>query len=217
MAVAVLLPPVGLSSLDGDRRVSAAELAELPMTLLGAIRSGDELLVGADGQLVVTDARSEAAESKTVEKLHRIPGQLLVWGYVGSDDVGQPMREFFDAVKLTDWQALGDASSLRLHEVVRDNPNPHRSEVLIAGYLGGKLGIWTADETGCVSSSPNLAFSGYGRVAARVGWRTIQRLAPALSFEERVRHLWTETIDEVYGLGPPLSLWRITPDSCERV
>ena len=110
------------------------------MTLLGAVRDADRVLVGADGLLIVTDKRSEGAESLTVQKLYRLGRHSVVWGYVGEDGIGRAMRVFIDSLEITDWPTLTQACGTKIRELnVQAGMFHHPTGVLIVGYLDEDL------------------------------------------------------------------------------
>jgi hypothetical protein len=196
-------------------------MCEIPMTILGAVHDGHgTLLVAADSAQVNTDSHSEAATVRLVEKLSPL-GEHLVWGWHGSDGRGDRIGAYLASLDaIADWPTLEDGCGPAVKNANAEGwigaPGT-RTQCLIAGLIGRRPGVLVVDADGKTQFSDDALFVGWGRVAALVGWQVAKSQESSLSFEERFVNVMELTIATVWGLEPPLSLWRITALGCDQL
>lgn len=183
------------------------------MTLLAAVRDGDDaMLVASDSAEVDSDNRSEAAELLLVDKLAPLSAHPLVWGWAGNGEVGGHIGAYLDSLRTIDeWASFAEGLGPAVAEANRKpwlTGPVTRTECLVAGIVGGEVGVVAAKADGQTRVAYDFLFLGWGRVAARVGW-----LISADSFgspRERFVRVLETTIREVHGLEPPIRLWRVS-------
>jgi hypothetical protein len=208
-----------IGSLDAAFSQNSSSALQTPMTLLVAIQKDeDTIFVGADGKSISKDVHSYAAAPETADKIDRIPGRNLVWGYRGIDLVGEPFRDYIIDHCPLSWDEMKEV----VGPMVRSLNKAHSEQgsetsILVAGFLGGTAGIREIDHWGNIVCEKNECFSGFGRVATKVAWGTINRYASESDFEERFLSLMEIAIGGIEGLGPPVSVWKVTSSDCARV
>jgi hypothetical protein len=204
--------------------VSDHEAEVLDLTLLGAVRDGDSVLVAADSSVWRSDGMGSASYQGTATKFRRLrsqlPETLVLFGAYGDQDVGERIAAWLErSTAWGNWNELvrvaGDM--LRRANTAEGVTKDAITHAMVAGSIQGELGIERIGPYGATEANENPAFLGNGRVAAQVGWDIAAEAAPAMSNEERLRLVMRRTTMAVVPLGPPLCYWRVTSDGVEEL
>ena len=192
------------------------------MTILGAVHDGSgTVFVTADSGEIQSDNRSEATDLRLVEKLQQVPNRLLVWGYQGDDGRGDRIGAYLSSLgDLSDWQTLADGFGPAVRDANRSGwieTPATKTQGFVAGLVSGEGGMVVADPDGHVTLTNDFLFIGWGRIAAKVAWQVASAHPSPLPVKDRLVGLMETTIDTVWGLERPVSLWRVTGEGCEHL
>lgn len=193
------------------------------MTLLGAMRDGDSVLVAADSLVSRSDAYGGASFVGTAVKFRRLRGlndTFVLFGAYGDQDIGEPIALQLEVSQAwASWSELLNVAGdiLRRTNGALGMPRDRLTAVMVAGSLRGELGVHRIGYWGTAETEENPAFLGNGRVVAQVGWDIAAVAAPAMSNEDRLRLVMRRTTMTVMPLGPPLHYWRVRTDGIEEL
>lgn len=193
------------------------------MTLLGAVRDDDAVLVTADSNVWRTDGQGGASFEGTTVKFHRLredsrQGGYLLYGFYGSEHIGEPLGAQLEASSA--WAKWDELLRVAGDMFRRANTAPgmtqdHFTSCLFAGCLMGEFGIQRLNYWGRQEAQEDPAFLGNGRIVAKAGWQVAAEIDSAMSAEDRLRLVMRHTVNEVQPLGPPINFWRVTCDGVE--
>jgi hypothetical protein len=185
----------------------------LPVTLLAAVFDDDSIIVGADSVLTRIDAMGMAAYEGTTIKFRQLRDTNALYGYYGSQDVGEPIGVQIEAsIRWATWSELLPVATdlIRSKTTAHGFPKNELTSLMFAGYIEGEPAIHRIGEYGHQEAQESPAFLGNGRVAARVGWQIAEGANVDMSVEDRLRLVMRQTAVGVVPLGPPMRYWRVT-------
>jgi hypothetical protein len=195
------------------RTLADQEIEALPMTLLGAVRDGDSVLVTADSAVWHSDHAGTASYQGTTVKFRPLRNTNALYGFYGEESLGESVAAELEVSQAwANWNELARVTGmfLRARNIMPGlNPN-HFTHVMVAGELGGDLGIHRINAWGMPEAQENPAFLGNGRVVAKVGWIAAEAIDPDMSAEDRLRVVMRHTVAEVQPLDGPIRFWRVT-------
>lgn len=189
------------------------------MTIIGTMRLGDRLIIGADGQLVA-DGRV-TIES---EKLHVVQwAEKLIWGYSGAQPVGEAFKKWIGQTPLKSWgefrttaaEQLAGLNGLARTQAQLARTQTEPAEILAAGFIGGEAGIVHFDnEGGATDVIDRVSFIGSGMTYALVAWAAIglavgeENLLSVANFRAAIE----APAKLIVGLGgPPIRIEELEP------
>jgi hypothetical protein len=197
------------------------------MTLLAAVRdSFGSILLGADGQEDRRDSIATFRDVGPTRKLAQVANRPVVWGWHGSDLIGDPFENWINgpAPDWTSWSTLATAANnelTRLHieagkQLGELNPETNTS-VVVGGTIAGDLQAKAfANRKIQSKGDPDTGlFVGVASNCAWIGWQHIRQHSQptARNFYE-----WLYTLSkEAEGIKPPVQVWRLAPGDCREL
>ncbi|MGA3352660.1 MAG: hypothetical protein ABSD85_05660 [Acidimicrobiales bacterium] len=180
------------------------------MTILAAVRVNETVLIGADS----LEIRQQAGYGETVDKLYRVPGTSVIWGYYGNGDAGKLFRKHVVETPVRSWGDLTYKFECAVEKLDSDYVLQGGFGALFAGDLHGELRI--AGFGSHHRASDEWCFLGLNRLAAQVSWEILATRPNGLNTTERFRLVMETVIQASQSLlGMPLNCWRITTSTCE--
>lgn len=202
LALDLVSPPVSIDSDEG-----------WPMTLVGAVRCGNALILAADEREVRSDSTGGSTWS-LVDKWHQVATEPVMWAWVGEGEVGWRWGEWFESQRDLSWDGIEAEGSNELRRLNLAAPHGKTAGIVVAGFVRGDPGIVGFDHTGqmkCPHREHEYAQgnSEFGFALAR-HWGARHSLSSARHFTE----LFALTVERDPFLQG-LRFWSVTPDGVD--
>jgi hypothetical protein len=200
--------PVDRSRIWSDNGVDSV------VTLLAGVQEPDRILVAADSLQVW----QQQGYGESIAKLQKIPGQDLVYAIYGEGTYDLQFRDFLVQKKFSDWSQLEYETPYLVKRLDLESA-PHGFAAIVAGRLEDNIVRLLPFGRFTLPASGSAQFIGQNRLAAKVAWDAAASLASSVDIETRFATVMETVVSASPPmLGPPVHMWRVTPDrGCEQV
>jgi hypothetical protein len=201
------------------------------MTVIAALKeSPDSILIAADSQTMEIEVTGQVRHS-TSHKLQVHPKLPMAWGVYDNVSIGVDFNEWLNQYHWApsiDWYDIQHQIAERLATL---NGNQRRlctiagrlvqdSELcgaLIVAFYGGVGRVFQVSGSGMASAKRELEFHavGSGFIHANIAYKTIMRVKPDSSAEDKLRTAVRIAAEDAPSCGPPVHIARVTSNGVE--
>lgn len=201
------------------------------MTVIAALKeSPDSILIAADSQQMEIEATGQVRHL-TSHKLQAHPKLPIAWGVYDNVSIGVEFNEWlkqFDWRYSNDWYGVQQQIAERLATL---NGNQRRlcqiagrfaqdSELcgaLIVAFRDGTGSVFQVSASGMVAPKQEHEFHavGSGFIHANIAYKTIMRVKPEITAEDKLRAVVRIAAEDAPSCGPPVHIARVTSNGVE--
>jgi hypothetical protein len=206
-------------------------LKDPPMTVIAALQeSPDSILIAADSQTMELQVTGQVRHSSN-HKLQVHPKLPIAWGVYDNIGIGAefnewlkqyhwaPLVEWYDVQQqIAEHLATLNGSQRRLCTIAgRLVQDSELCGALIVAFYGGIGRVFQVSASGMVSAKQEHEFHavGSGFIHANIAYKTIMRVGPNISAENKLRTAVQIAAEDAPTCGPPVHVARVTSNGVE--